>query len=323
MSFNLKQASDELLKVAAQLDKEASEKTIFVCNTCGHTASLASVNACRVKMASSNKIEKVKAVTVEDKISCGAVDCSGVMSYTPTQESERYYVEAADENPNPLVETPPEEEDTETPPAPPVKPEGEETPSEATPPEEGEELDESIFEPVDEQEAKNKPPAEPEGDEAPKSEGSEPSFEETPKPLGPSSPSNDDELMPEEKPDQGKPQDIKEEPPAEEPSTEEPPAEGAPAEGAPSEEPPAEESPVDSPDIASPPGEEETDDTMGETPEDKGDEEGEVPEEGKKTRKRSPSTTPKFTEMPEEMKDLKLKTASARFWSSVARYTLK
>jgi len=291
MAFNLKVAADNLLALADRLDKEASEKTLFICGACGHEASLASINAFRGKLASEQGIGIVTKVSVNDKLACGEEGCRGVMAYSPTAESERFYVDAVDEE-----STDPTIEESEG------------------------ELDESIFEPVDEQESEETPVEE--VPEAPKPEGSEPSFEEMPTPAGPTNPANEDELMPEDEADQGKPQDIPEEAPAEEsaPEEEAAPVEETPAEEtAPAEETPTEEeAPVEeeaAPADEAAPMEEEA--PSEEAPVEEGDDTEEVPS------KKAPLVPePKFTEMPEDMKDLKLKTASDRFLSSVKRYSI-
>jgi len=88
--MSLKQAAEELLKIADQIEKDAAEVTEFVCDKCKHTASLASINQKRLeasKEAGDNVA--VAEVTVDDKLHCPA--CEGIMSYNATEASEPYY----------------------------------------------------------------------------------------------------------------------------------------------------------------------------------------------------------------------------------------
>jgi hypothetical protein len=92
MSLNLKQAADELLKVADEIEKEAAEVTCFVCDKCNHTATLSTINAKRqetAKTAGENVV--VADISVNDKIHCPA--CDGVMGYRETEASKQYYFE--------------------------------------------------------------------------------------------------------------------------------------------------------------------------------------------------------------------------------------
>jgi len=143
-----KTAAQKLLQIADAIDKEASENSFFVCHACNHTASLATINGRRSKTASEQGVKDVEAVDVNDTIACPA--CGGDMRYVPTEMSEKYYVEAADEPlPPPETDVPPEapvEEPVDeepkgkpkTPPKPPAEAEKAEEP-------------EDIFKPVDEQ----------------------------------------------------------------------------------------------------------------------------------------------------------------------------
>lgn len=118
MSSNTKLAAERLLKIADAIEEEAYNNTYFVCDSCNHTASLKTINDKRKEAAKNSNVLHVANVTVNDDIVCLA--CGGKMSYVPTENSMKFYVEAEND----------EEEDT------------------------GEELD--IFEPVDEQNKKNK-----------------------------------------------------------------------------------------------------------------------------------------------------------------------
>jgi Mg-chelatase subunit ChlI len=86
----MKKAAEELLKIADEIEQEAATVTQFVCESCNHTASLASINAKR-KTAAQEVGENVTVsdITVNDKIQCPA--CDGVMAYKATEASEAYY----------------------------------------------------------------------------------------------------------------------------------------------------------------------------------------------------------------------------------------
>lgn len=173
MSFDIKLAAQELLKVAETIEKEASEKTFFVCEKCQNKANLATINDLRNKLASeeADKIGKeieVKSVTVNNVIACSK--CGGEMSYEATEESERFYVEdktAADAMiPTPTDLQPPTSPAEENPQNIPPKKEdkkedeffdlgiGEDKPEGETPAE-GPTTDD-IFSPVDETNEKNR-----------------------------------------------------------------------------------------------------------------------------------------------------------------------
>lgn len=137
MDPRLKQAAARILEISSKLEKRASEQTFFVCDSCNHTASLASINRMRKEAADSQGIKDVGEVTVNDSLECKA--CGGDMSYVPTEESRRFYVEAADEEDLPPV--------------------GEEEPEEGKPEEEESEEEgpkgKTPFKPVDEQETED------------------------------------------------------------------------------------------------------------------------------------------------------------------------
>jgi hypothetical protein len=90
MSLNLKQAAEELLKIADDIEKDAAEVTEFVCNKCNHTATLAVINGKRQETAKTAGEQVVVAeITVNDNLHCPA--CDGVMSYHETAASAEYY----------------------------------------------------------------------------------------------------------------------------------------------------------------------------------------------------------------------------------------
>lgn len=94
--MSLKQAAEELLKIADEIEKEAEEVTHFVCDECNHTATLATINARRAEAAEGADQEvKVGMVTVNDVVSCPA--CGGNMKYHATEASSQYYFEPAEE----------------------------------------------------------------------------------------------------------------------------------------------------------------------------------------------------------------------------------
>ena len=90
--MSLKEAAKELLKLADDIEKEASELTQFVCSGCNHTASLSSINGKRSEAAkAAGENVTVSPLTVEDKIHCPA--CEGIMAYSETEESKSYYID--------------------------------------------------------------------------------------------------------------------------------------------------------------------------------------------------------------------------------------
>lgn len=101
MSSSLKWASEELLKLADDIEREAAEVTQFVCDKCNHTASLSAINNKREAAAKeADKEIVVTALTFEDQVHCPA--CEGVMSYKANEASKPYYFDtekkAQDEN---------------------------------------------------------------------------------------------------------------------------------------------------------------------------------------------------------------------------------
>ena len=95
MESNMKLAAERLLKIADDLEKEAADNTYFVCDGCNHTASLASINGKRRIAAEKHNVSHVANVTVNDAVTYLA--CGGKMSYVPTDESSKFYVEAVDD----------------------------------------------------------------------------------------------------------------------------------------------------------------------------------------------------------------------------------
>lgn len=110
--MDLKDTAKRLLKLADQIEREASNNSYFVCDNCNHTASLSEINDRRIKLASEEDLDmEVQRVTVNDRVKCAA--CEGVMVYVPSEESERYYVTAEDEvEEDGETETPKEDEDS-------------------------------------------------------------------------------------------------------------------------------------------------------------------------------------------------------------------
>jgi len=96
MGSGIKLAAEKLMKIANELEKEASVNTYFVCDRCNHTASLSEINSRRKVAAEKSKIEHIAAITVNDIITC--VACGGKMAYVPTEDSEKYYIEAEEDD---------------------------------------------------------------------------------------------------------------------------------------------------------------------------------------------------------------------------------
>lgn len=96
----IKKASEELLRIADEIEKEASEKIFFACDSCEHNVNLATINAKRKEAseAASDESKKVMvaSISVDDSLACP--ECDGVMRYAATEESEKYIVEAAEED---------------------------------------------------------------------------------------------------------------------------------------------------------------------------------------------------------------------------------
>lgn len=95
MSLNAKEAAQRLFDIADAIEKQASQKTFFVCDSCNHTANLESINNARAKFALENEIEIVASISIEDTISCKA--CGGDMVYAATEESEKFFVDASED----------------------------------------------------------------------------------------------------------------------------------------------------------------------------------------------------------------------------------
>lgn len=77
---------NELLKMAALIDKVAGEVTDFVCEGCGNTETLANMNAMNAEKAGDQAIEDI---TVDDKVQCP--DCGGVMAADLDEVSSEFY----------------------------------------------------------------------------------------------------------------------------------------------------------------------------------------------------------------------------------------
>lgn len=218
---NVKLAAQKLLKIAEAIENGAAQHSFFVCHSCNHTASLASINGKRSKLAGEAGIKQVAQVTVNDKISCPA--CEGTMEYVATERSKKYYVEAAD----------PVQQGAAPAPALDLPPSG----------------DSDVFQPVDEQKKKLKKddtePGEEEdidldvGEEGLPEETEEKTPEEAEIPEMPKTPKAPKmDVGPEGIPSE----EMDKEPPAEEPPAEETPAEEG-AEPVVEEEVPGEEKP--------------------------------------------------------------------------------
>lgn len=214
--MDLKTAAERLLEIADVIDKQAADISYFVCSSCNHTVSLSDINTRRRKAASEHGIGEVSDVTVEDKISCPVGGCDGTLSYVPTDESERLYVEAADDEdifepvdeqedkakkkkeeelgiePAPGEAGPkePEEEPLEEPVKKDIEPEVKEEESEEEEPEEGaEEVEDVTEEEVTEEEPKKKTPKKkkkdkPDDEKAALPKEPKPKFEKMPKDAG-------------------------------------------------------------------------------------------------------------------------------------------
>lgn len=97
MSFNLKEAADRLIRIADAIDREASDCTYFVCDECNHTANLTTINSRRKEAALRIAREDVADITINDIIGCAVPGCAGSMKYATTENSAKYYVDAAEE----------------------------------------------------------------------------------------------------------------------------------------------------------------------------------------------------------------------------------
>lgn len=131
--MGFKQAAEELLKIADDLERDAAGVTQFVCDSCNHTASLAKINGMRRQAADESAASEGNAIIVadvgvNDKIQCPA--CDGVMAYRATEASAPYYFDDkaaakhkepdGDEGPNPTK--PSDNDGDETPGAQPQTP---------------------------------------------------------------------------------------------------------------------------------------------------------------------------------------------------------
>jgi len=90
---SIKKAAEELLKIADEIETEAAGVTQFVCDSCNHTATLASINEKRTEAAkTAGENVTVSPIGVNDKVHCPA--CEGVMAYRETEASAAYYYDA-------------------------------------------------------------------------------------------------------------------------------------------------------------------------------------------------------------------------------------
>ena len=108
--MSLKQAAEELLKIADEMEKDAAEVTRFVCDVCNHTTTLASINEKRAAVAKEAGNVTADEITVNDQVFCPA--CDGVMAYRATEASSAYYFDPdkkAEEEEKPEEEKPAEE----------------------------------------------------------------------------------------------------------------------------------------------------------------------------------------------------------------------
>ena len=86
----MKEAAEQLLVIADEIERDAAEVTQFVCDKCNHTATLVGINGKRLEMAkTAGENVTVAEITVNDKIQCPA--CEGVMAYRETEASKAYY----------------------------------------------------------------------------------------------------------------------------------------------------------------------------------------------------------------------------------------
>jgi hypothetical protein len=111
--MSLKQAAEEILKVAEAIEQQAAEAASFVCDKCNHTTTLAKINASRKKVATEiGENMTVSDITVNDQVHCPAPSCEGVLSYKETEESKGYFYDDSVTAKDPNA---PHSEKTETP----------------------------------------------------------------------------------------------------------------------------------------------------------------------------------------------------------------
>lgn len=316
MDVNIKATAERLLKIANAIEKEAYDKTYFVCDKCNHTANLATINQRRKVAADQHSIKKVRTVGVEDKVACPA--CDGTMIYVATDDSERFYENAAPVSP---AEEPTMGETSPDSDMPPKKKNTEDTDMPEDMKDEDEEKSpEDIFEPVDEQGKEDEeldlgydeePPApiDDKTPEMPKDDAGAP-----PPPEGaPTAP--EAEKLPAPTPPATKPPAAVAKPPmsAKKPLPPPPdlgdvPEAGLPEGEVPEATPPEEEKPISDEEIDLPEDEKPVD-------EEPAAEEAEGEEDTEEAPpKRKP---PRFEKMPEGMD----KEAAEGFWEAVTRYS--
>ena len=110
--MSLKNAAEELLKIADDIEKEAEGVTLFVCAGCNHTATLGAINQKRKEAAESSEDSvTVQDVTVNDTVNCPA--CEGVMAYKVTEASDPYYFDPEQKKEGSKEKTKPEKSASE------------------------------------------------------------------------------------------------------------------------------------------------------------------------------------------------------------------
>jgi len=91
--MSMKKAAEELLKIADEMEQEASKVTQFVCEGCNHTATLETINSKRKEAAEAAQENGMNVnlgtISVNDKVACPA--CGESMSYKASEESEKFY----------------------------------------------------------------------------------------------------------------------------------------------------------------------------------------------------------------------------------------
>jgi len=137
MDSMTKKTAEELLKIAEEIEQQAAEVTQLVCDKCNHTSTLAKINDARKKTASDvSENIAVSEITVNDKVTCPAPGCDGVLSYKATEASAPYYY---DPDAKPAEKTATKEEEAPKEEAPKEEAPKEEAPKEEEPKEEAKE----------------------------------------------------------------------------------------------------------------------------------------------------------------------------------------
>jgi DNA-binding protein len=90
--MSLQKQAEELMAIANAIEKQAAEVTEFVCDKCNHTTTLAKINIARQTIASEvGENVTVSDIGVDDKVTCPAPGCEGVLAYQETEASAGYY----------------------------------------------------------------------------------------------------------------------------------------------------------------------------------------------------------------------------------------